>query len=103
MAATLHVFDPALGCSTGVCAPGMDSGLVRFATDLEWLGGRGFECLPLPIIDGRVASRATGPERPERLRTRRTGFAVVPVLAQEPIGPARLRALTRGGSTEKVG
>jgi hypothetical protein len=34
----LLVFDPALCCSSGVCGPELDTDLVRFAADLEWLG-----------------------------------------------------------------
>jgi Arsenical resistance operon protein ArsD len=37
----LRVFDPAMCCSTGVCGPAVDSNLVRFAADLEWLQGQG--------------------------------------------------------------
>jgi hypothetical protein len=34
---TLQVFDPAMCCSTGVCGPGVDTKLVQFAADLDWL------------------------------------------------------------------
>jgi hypothetical protein len=37
----LRIYDPALCCSTGVCGPEVDAGLVRFAADVEWLVGRG--------------------------------------------------------------
>ena len=33
----LHVFDPAMCCSTGVCGPSVDPQLARFAADLHWL------------------------------------------------------------------
>jgi hypothetical protein len=95
--ATLHVFDPALCCSTGICGPEVDEDLVRFAADLEWLKDQGVEvrrfnlaqepnafaadalvrqtlqregveCLPLLIVDGQVAARGTYPERPELSR-----------------------------------
>lgn len=88
----LEVFDPALCCSTGVCGPEVDPTLVQFAADLEWLGGQGvqvsrhnlaqdpaafaasdvvkraieehgIECLPLVVIDGRVASMGAYPSR----------------------------------------
>jgi hypothetical protein len=38
---TLTVFDPAMCCSTGVCGPSVDSELVRFAADLDWLRSAG--------------------------------------------------------------
>jgi hypothetical protein len=34
---TLQVFDPAMCCSSGVCGPGVDTKLVQFAADLDWL------------------------------------------------------------------
>ena len=33
----LHVYDPAMCCSTGVCGPEVDTKLVQFAADLDWL------------------------------------------------------------------
>jgi len=38
---TLQVFDPAMCCSTGVCGPDVDSKLVQFAADLDWLKSQG--------------------------------------------------------------
>jgi hypothetical protein len=37
----VHVFDPAMCCSTGICGPAIDPRLVRFATDLDWLEMQG--------------------------------------------------------------
>ena len=37
----VHVFDPAMCCSTGVCGPSVDAKLVRFAADLDWLKSQG--------------------------------------------------------------
>ena len=37
----LHVFDPPMCCSTGVCGPVVDPDLTRFAADLDWLAGQG--------------------------------------------------------------
>jgi hypothetical protein len=34
---TIQVFDPAMCCSTGVCGPDVDTKLVQFAADLDWL------------------------------------------------------------------
>ena len=38
---TLQIFDRAMCCPTGVCGPGVDPTLARFAADLDWLKGRG--------------------------------------------------------------
>ncbi|HZC23741.1 MAG TPA: arsenite efflux transporter metallochaperone ArsD [Candidatus Binatia bacterium] len=38
---TLQVFDPAMCCSTGVCGPDVDTKLVQFAADLDWLKSQG--------------------------------------------------------------
>ena len=37
----LHVYDPAMCCSTGVCGPEVDPKLVQFAADLDWLKTQG--------------------------------------------------------------
>ena len=34
---SLHVYDPPLCCSSGVCGPSVDQQLVRVNSDLEWL------------------------------------------------------------------
>jgi Arsenical resistance operon protein ArsD len=80
----VRVFDPAMCCSTGVCGPSVDRDLARFAADLDWLKkqgvqverynlsqqpgafassavvkaaltARGNECLPLILVDDRIA------------------------------------------------
>ena len=38
---TLQIFDPAMCCSTGVCGPQVDTRLVQFAADLDWLRSQG--------------------------------------------------------------
>jgi hypothetical protein len=38
---TIHVFDPAMCCSTGVCGPSVDPQLTRFSADLDWLKRQG--------------------------------------------------------------
>lgn len=38
---TLQIFDPAMCCSTGVCGPGVDTRLVQFAADVDWLKSQG--------------------------------------------------------------
>jgi AhpD family alkylhydroperoxidase len=91
---TIEVFDPAMCCSTGVCGPSVDPALVRFAADLDWLGGQGVtverfnlaqqpgafaerplvtetlrakgeDCLPLVLADGQVVSEGAYPSRAE--------------------------------------
>jgi len=38
---TLHLYDPALCCSSGVCGPSVDPELVRLSADLEALKAKG--------------------------------------------------------------
>lgn len=88
----IQIFDRPLCCSTGVCGPSVDPTLPRFAADLEWLKAQGHEvsrfnlaqqpaafvesapvqqllatqgtdCLPIVMIDGRVASCGDYPTR----------------------------------------
>jgi AhpD family alkylhydroperoxidase len=90
----VHVFDPAMCCSTGVCGPSVDPRLVRFAADLDWLKSQGVTverfnlaqeprafaenavvkdalevsgeaALPLVQVDGMVKSRGVYPSRDE--------------------------------------
>jgi hypothetical protein len=96
-AVRLDVFDPAMCCSTGVCGPDVDTVLVQFASDLEWLKARGVTvqrynlsqqpgafigtavvrrrlqedgpaCLPLGMIDGRIVFHGRYPDRGELAR-----------------------------------
>ena len=105
--AKIHVFDPALCCSTGVCGTEVDQALVDFSADVEWLkraGGQierfnlaqqplafvenavakaflersGAEGLPLILIDGEIALAGRYPSRRELAR-----FAGVPELPAE--------------------
>ena len=88
----LEVFDPPMCCSTGVCGPSVDPELARFSGDLEWLkaqgvevrrfnlaqnpgafvehqavqqalAARGNDCLPLLVVDERVAAEGSYPSR----------------------------------------
>jgi len=88
----LQVFDPPMCCSTGVCGPSVDPELARFSGDLEWLkaqgvevrrfnlaqnpgafvehqavqqalAARGNDCLPLLVVDERVAVEGSYPSR----------------------------------------
>jgi len=90
----LEVFEPPMCCSSGVCGPNVDQVLPRFASDMEWLRSNGVtiarynlaqtpeafteneivkaalrddeeNCLPLVLVDGRIASRGTYPGRSE--------------------------------------
>lgn len=92
MSETIRIYDPAMCCPTGVCGPGVDPDLARFAADLEWLRGqgvsverynlaqqpgafaesapvkaaleaRGTACLPLLLIGDRVAAEGVYPTR----------------------------------------
>ena len=91
---SVHVFDPAMCCSSGVCGTSVDPRLARFAAELAWLESRGVAverfnlaqqpaafaadaevkdaleakgeaALPLVKIDGEVRSVGTYPSREE--------------------------------------
>lgn len=90
MGTLVQVFDPPMCCSTGVCGPGVDPVLARFAADLKRLQEQGVRverynlaqdpgafakndavskvlaeegqgCLPLILVDGRIVSRGSYP------------------------------------------
>jgi hypothetical protein len=92
MSVTIRVFDPPMCCGTGVCGPSVDPELARFAADLDWLQkqgvaverhnlaqepgafvtdtvvkdaltARGNECLPLVLVDDRIAVEGSYPSR----------------------------------------
>jgi hypothetical protein len=89
---SLHVYDPALCCSSGVCGPSVDPVLVRVNADLEWLKSQsvvverhnlaqqpldfttnpvvkarlqeeGQDVLPLVLLDGQVVAARFYPTR----------------------------------------
>ena len=91
---TLQIFDPAMCCSTGVCGPEVDTKLVQFAADLDWLKSEGVivqrhnlsqnpaafvqneavkialtekgeAALPVILINGKVTTTGRYPERNE--------------------------------------
>lgn len=91
---TIHVFDPAMCCSSGVCGPSVDPALSRFAADLDWLASQdvrvtrynlaqepgafvaqplvtavmerdGDAALPAIVADGRLVSEGRYPDRVE--------------------------------------
>ncbi|MBK9472895.1 MAG: arsenite efflux transporter metallochaperone ArsD [bacterium] len=88
----IQIYDPPMCCPTGICGPGVDPELVRFAADLDWArrqGGQverynlsqepgafvanplvkelltkeGNDCLPLIVVDGAVAFKGSYPTR----------------------------------------
>ena len=94
---TIQVFDPPMCCSTGICGPEVDSRLVEFAADLDWLASQGVTVrrfnlaqepmrfagnaavkamlerspedeLPAIVVDGVVASSGRYPSRDELAR-----------------------------------
>jgi hypothetical protein len=89
---TVRVFDPPMCCSTGVCGPSVDPDLARFSADLDWLvrqgvrverfnlsqqpgafadnalvsgalKSKGNDCLPMVLVDERVAVEGAYPSR----------------------------------------
>lgn len=89
---TIHIFDPAMCCNTGVCGVDVDQQLVSFAADLDWarqngaqierfnlaqqpqafarnrvvsafLESTGHEALPLILVDGKFALAGAYPSR----------------------------------------
>jgi AhpD family alkylhydroperoxidase len=94
---SLHVYDPAMCCSTGVCGPEVDPRLPRFAADLEWLAEKGVavqrfnlaqqpdafatngqvrqaleaegtDCLPIILANGVIVGKGSYPEREQLAR-----------------------------------
>jgi len=103
----LQVFDPPMCCSTGVCGPQIDPVLPRFAADFHWLANQGVamerfnlsqqpqefagnpvvkevlaqdgtSCLPVILVNGRIASKGRYPEREELARLAGVGQPVKP-------------------------
>lgn len=92
----MRVFDPPMCCSSGVCGANVNSELVRFSGDLEYLKQKGVavtrynlssepaafvqnelvkqalnddgnDCLPVVLIDGKLVSKGRYPARTELL------------------------------------
>lgn len=88
----VKVYDKPMCCSTGVCGPDVDPVLPQFAADLDWLKSQGHrverynlaqqpqafienesihqllstegtDCLPVVVINGKIASRKDYPSR----------------------------------------
>lgn len=91
---TIHVFDPAMCCSSGVCGTEVDQSLVNFSADVDWakqngikierfnlaqqpmefannqvvrnfLERSGQQALPLILVDGEIALAGRYPNRSE--------------------------------------
>jgi hypothetical protein len=112
MTIKLEIYDPAMCCSSGVCGPGVDPELSRFAGDLKWLSGRGVSvarfnlaqqpaafvanavvnaalkedesCLPLVLVDGRIVASQRYPTRDE--------LAALTGLSKDSIGEETVEA-----------
>ncbi len=105
----IHVFDPAMCCSSGVCGPSVDPQLARFAADLDWLKNQGVAVerfnlaqqpaafaqddavktaletkgeagLPLVKVNGEVKSSGTYPSRDDL-----AAWAGVTARGEEPV------------------
>jgi hypothetical protein len=90
----IQVFDPPMCCSTGLCGPGIDPKLIDFAANLDWLKQQGVmverynlsqqpalfvaneavsqllkkdgnACLPVILVDGKVATAGIYPSKNE--------------------------------------
>lgn len=88
----LQVFDPPMCCTSGVCGTNVDTKLVKFLNDIEWLKSKGIEverfglafepkafvdnaivketlhkdgndCLPLILKDDKIVSQGSYPDR----------------------------------------
>jgi AhpD family alkylhydroperoxidase len=110
----VHVFDPAMCCSTGICGPSVDPQLVRFAADLDALKGsgvtverfnlsqqpaafvgdedvkraleeKGEAALPLIKVDGVLKSVGTYPERAELVAWAGLGAPASPSLYTDAV------------------
>lgn len=108
---TLQIFDPAMCCSTGVCGLDVDTKLVRFAADLDWLKSRGVivqrhnlsqnpaafvenepvkaaltekgeAALPVLLVNGKVATTGRYPERGELASLLKLKATAAPVAAK---------------------
>lgn len=108
---TLQIFDPAMCCSTGVCGPEVDTKLVQFAADLDWLKAQGVivqrhnlsqnpaafveneavksaltdkgeAALPVMLVNGKVASTGSYPERGELAALFKLKATATPALAK---------------------
>jgi AhpD family alkylhydroperoxidase len=95
--ATIHIYDPAMCCPSGVCGVDVDQALVTFAADVDWLKSQGVtvtrlnlgqqpqafaeqaqirqllqaqgdKALPAVLVDGELKSSGRYPPRDELAR-----------------------------------
>lgn len=122
---SVHIYEPALCCNTGVCGEDVDQRLVEFTADLNHLAGQGAdiarhnlandplafasqdsvrsflevagsEGLPLTVVDGLTVLTGAYPTRDQLLRY--TGLS--PTLTQAPVAvPAGTTELTVADNT----
>ena len=121
---TIHVFEPALCCNTGVCGPDVDQALVNFTADLNhlkelgadvqrhnlandpsafagsdtvraFLQVAGSDGLPLTLVDGMTVMTGAYPGREQLMR-----YAGLGAESQGSTVPAGVAEL---GLTEKSG
>lgn len=108
---TLSVYDPPQCCSTGVCGPDQDDTMAQFAAALDWLRQQGaqvdrynlghqpgafatnplikstlesdgVDCLPLIVVDGKIAKKGGYMSRDEMAAA--LGVAAAPACAPSP-------------------
>ncbi len=82
VAKKVRIFDPAMCCSSGVCGPGPDGSLVRFAADVSWLSGQGIEVERFNLTDSPDAFVAE-PLIKEVLDSKGVGSLPVIIVDQE--------------------
>jgi Arsenical resistance operon protein ArsD len=124
----IHVYEPALCCSTGVCGADLDQALVTFTADLDHLKGlgadiarhnlasdpaafaendnvrsflqlAGSEGLPLTMVDGVTVSTGSYPARVQLLRYAGLADAVAAPMGVTELGLTE----TAGGSCGPAG
>jgi hypothetical protein len=116
-------------CSTGVCGPAVDPELARFTADLDWLkrqgvdverynlsqqpgafvsnavvkdalSARGNDCLPLVVVDERIAAEGAYPSRDALAAMAGVvvrSLATAPAVASGCCGPSA-KSTTKSGS-----
>jgi arsenite methyltransferase len=121
---TIHVFEPALCCNTGVCGEDVDQALVTFSADLDWATGNGGQVvrhnlaneplafaqndavkqflqlsgsagLPLVLVNGVTALTGAYPDRAQLARW--AGLDATPPVDTVPAGVQMLGLADAGG------
>jgi hypothetical protein len=121
----IDVFDPPMCCSSGVCGPHVDPLLAAFAADVDWLTTQGVSvirhnlaqepqafvanalvqqtlqregdaCLPLLVVNGKVAAQGGYPRRQELAR-------LAGLMATASSAKPKIRLSSAGGCTPGSG